>query len=987
MESGDLNDLCPETLDSDVDIDLDTVDRSVDGFIANGMTENDDDIVLETNNVSYIPLNQCLMKTSFTVEERVLIRLGQACNDTNAPLYLVDEIMEIIQDECDNGIRFDKIHFRKRDSFMKHLFSRFNTPKANLLHIGIESLHPNNMEYRREFRDSVSVVYYDFLDQVNDLLNDISIWGDESNFEGTVDMKNPFSNDFIRSDEYVDEVNDGHWFCETNEECKHIAGDDPYLVLPVIGYIDKTGTDVNQRNKLEPFSFTLSILNRCCRYRTNAWRVLGFMPDLEHKSSAAITRGRSGPVGKGRMARNYHRCLAVILQSFMKQQGKDIPIYGTVRIGNFVARRRLFFPLAFVIGDGLSGDQLCGRYKNYSPNIARLSRTCNVSFHESDNPNWQCQFLKMEELQSVSIRALELHGFILNKEVDHLPINVKMYEMNQCMDKLQKLSQHMHDNAFDSVWFGVNPNGILGASPMDLMHAFLHGLIPYVVKIVIGSFTTREKHQMDILVDNILVPIRSGERSKFPRTNFARGVSNLKLLTANKWAGVAFAISLIIRCRKGYDMFQKVCNRNVRKQQSCEENDLPYVNDSDVEDNSSHSGNEIGNDNNECNAVENENGNVRNNVGLEANDVLYVLEMILSFHAWYKCGGPFKCGTMLGKKEIHNSIVKLLETVKMEIPRSVQNGWKLQKFHDMLHVSRDMYLFGNPQNWDASPGEHSLIDFAKRPARRTQKRHETFIMQVTQRLREANVLNRAYNLLAMQKKGCVLNIKSEPSNESCVLGKPYASVLHSTGSTSVVIPNKSCKHNVIHPVVVKWFDNEWKNQESNFHACSSVDIFSEYKTNETIYQAHQNFQSMGPWHDWVMVTFADDGEHDTDKEELEEKDETYFQDDEFPSKILCFFVVDKKPDIYAIVQSCIARDREQDSILFQHWEKEYIRSVHQTYAPVLHAVPVESFGERVLVVEDDSAVREAIDQKNIEPGCTLVLPREAHWAKQFLSID
>jgi len=216
MESGDLNDLCPESLDSDVDIDF--VDRSVDGCFANGMSGNEDNIVSETNNVSYIPLNQCLMKTSFTVEERVLICLGQACNDTNVPLYLVDEIMEIIQDECDNGIRFDKIHFRKRESFMKHLFLRFQTPKANLLHIGIESLHPNNMEYRREFWDSVSVVYYNFLDQVNDLLNDISIWGDESNFKGTVDMKNPFSNDCIQNYGYVDEVNDGQWFHETNEE-------------------------------------------------------------------------------------------------------------------------------------------------------------------------------------------------------------------------------------------------------------------------------------------------------------------------------------------------------------------------------------------------------------------------------------------------------------------------------------------------------------------------------------------------------------------------------------------------------------------------------------------------------------------------------------------------------------------------------------------------------------------------------------------------
>jgi len=182
----------------------------------------------------------------------------------------------------------------------------------------------------------------------------------------------------------------------------------------------------------------------------------------------------------------------------MKHQEKDIPSYGTtVRIGNFVAHCHLFFPLAFVIGNGLSGDQLCGCYKNYSLNIARLSCTCNVSFNESDNPNWQCQCIKMEELQSISIRALELQGFILNKEVDQLPINEKMYEMSQCMDKLQKLVlQHMHNNAFNIVWFGENPNGMLGACPTDLMHAFLHGLIPYVVKIVIGSFTTCEKHQM-----------------------------------------------------------------------------------------------------------------------------------------------------------------------------------------------------------------------------------------------------------------------------------------------------------------------------------------------------------------------------------------------------------------------------------------------------------------------------------------------------------
>jgi len=40
-----------------------------------------------------------------------------------------------------------------------------------------------------------------------------------------------------------------------------IANGEPYLLLPIIVYVDKTGTDVNQRNKVEALSFTLSILN------------------------------------------------------------------------------------------------------------------------------------------------------------------------------------------------------------------------------------------------------------------------------------------------------------------------------------------------------------------------------------------------------------------------------------------------------------------------------------------------------------------------------------------------------------------------------------------------------------------------------------------------------------------------------------------------------------------------------------------------------
>jgi len=59
--------------------------------------------------------------------------------------------MDIIPDECDQGVFVNQLHFCQQESFMKHLMTHFQSPKAHLLHIGIESLHPTNMAYCREF--------------------------------------------------------------------------------------------------------------------------------------------------------------------------------------------------------------------------------------------------------------------------------------------------------------------------------------------------------------------------------------------------------------------------------------------------------------------------------------------------------------------------------------------------------------------------------------------------------------------------------------------------------------------------------------------------------------------------------------------------------------------------------------------------------------------------------------------------------------------
>jgi len=134
-------------------------------------------------------------------------------------------------------------------------------------------------------------------------------------------------------------------------------------------------------------------------------------------------------------------------------------------------------------------------------------------------------------------------------------------DVNVILTELQQMSTHMHESAFQNIWFGDNPHGIYGAVPTDLMHAFLHGIVPYAIKTLLSPFTNKEKHFLDDLVDQTLVTICSSERTKYPRCSFTRGISNLKLLTATEWAGVAFTVALMMTTEAGYKLFNKVCKR------------------------------------------------------------------------------------------------------------------------------------------------------------------------------------------------------------------------------------------------------------------------------------------------------------------------------------------------------------------------------------------------------------------------------------------
>jgi len=55
-------------------------------------------------------------------------------------------------------------------------------------------------------------------------------------------------------------------------------------------------------------------------------------------------------------------------------------------------------------------------------------------------------------------------------------------------EQLRIVSQHMHISAFNDVWLGSNTCTLLEILPHDMMYAFLHGVLMYVVEVIVSHY-------------------------------------------------------------------------------------------------------------------------------------------------------------------------------------------------------------------------------------------------------------------------------------------------------------------------------------------------------------------------------------------------------------------------------------------------------------------------------------------------------------------
>lgn len=383
-----------------------------------------------------------------------------------------------------------------------------------------------------------TVVWFEFLAKVHDILM-CPHSHDASNYIFDFSKENPFDLD-VENNENFGDVHETVWFRLTHN--KMVSNPLVETLVPLMIYIDGTNIDSYGRLCLEPVTFTLGIFNRKYRFKEEAWRVLGYIPDLDSMYG-------SKTVEPGTKANDYHQILDVILKSMKSAMHSrsgydwDFKIIDTSG-KETVYRRKLKFALHFVIGDTKGNDMLCGRYGSHN-NTTLLCRDCNVKTADADKHNVYCEFLSQTELQYKTERDLnENYSF-----------------------------RKLRINAWNSINFGEQPYGINGATPPEPLHAFLLGIIDYLPKTLYHRLTDKMIRELDLVVARIA---KETQRHQTDRTMpnvrpFIHGIKEAKKLTAKEKLGKCFVIYLGLQMKNFRDM---VVSKKSRKKKGSTADDI-----------------------------------------------------------------------------------------------------------------------------------------------------------------------------------------------------------------------------------------------------------------------------------------------------------------------------------------------------------------------------------------------------------------------------
>ena len=714
---------------------------------------------------------------------------------------------------------------------------------------------------------TVDLVLFPFRQMLLSLLTDpVALQAENLAF----DLYDPFKVPIVgpRATHVYDDFSSGQVHCDA---WKRYCTQPQDLLCEIMLFMDKTHIDTKGKNTMEPVMMTLGIFNRSFRNRPEAWRPIGYMPNLMNVAKRKSVDDRH---------RDFHHLLRILLSELAAHQaigGLKWSFATPANGGSFQCNLQI--PVNCVMGDNEGNDKLCGKKaggRGKKETAGKPCRCCNVSFDQLGKPLSQVvhkatlcsEIRKMrngltetdkQNLDDLGYRPFHdgctdllfsdpvsgLHGCTLAEILHTFQMGLAertlevIYGTKRITTKKKKKIKKPKQDATgtesaeeeegddDSVYGDMKQDGV------DDDYDEEAGEVGQVVNpntlSKMGIFTGKAVERIDNLAKRLHRHLRWQSEKRLPRTTFSHGISTICKMSGNERTGVLLLL-LIILVMEHWSHWAKL-GRNGKLKRAIKPDESGYLEHKLTQGNEARAPNMV--------------------------KSLFLLVTFESYMRWEKIPRQHI-------SQVRSFIPKFLDQLFRTFNRTKGAGLNTLKNHLPLHLVDDIQRFGSPQNTNSGIGEHLHVSACKDTGRTTNMNADTFEMQAGTRYVENTSIDRCaldqpyHRQQAHKKEAKSLVVESEEvvaSSQLMWIAQDYVSVGRA----------KDRKHtsNNVNPV---WKDSPMSAEElvgvvrdsilPQLPTTTSVAVHTKVTWKGLTYSCHPKYgKERLPKQDWAFIAF------------------------------------------------------------------------------------------------------------------------------------
>ena len=608
-------------------------------------------------------------------------------------------------------------------------------------------------------------------------------------------------------------------------------------LLPIIIYMDGSAITHFKDFEVTQVKISLGIFTRKARLKGYTWRTLGYVEKVH----------QSGGVGRDIWEESQHMetegarpgaddgsSVAVELEGIGKTNLQDL----------HAQVRAILEPLDPLFRRGFLWDM---RYRNVLYRDIHYKLYLVMVRCDNKEANDLCgrygQLTNSKQLcRMCHVETEEADDHLHEPKYKTEPEIQRLIKRND-MDGLQEISQHYLLNAFrDLPFHRANTRGIHGACPVDMLHTVLLGVFRYVRDVFfhyVGPTSLPAKQVNGLSKEYARCFSRQSDNT-MPPMRFSKGIQE-GMLMGKEYRGVILLLLVIVRSKAGGSIIEKSRKGKFKSK------DL-------------------------------------------ISDWAWLLEMWLLLEAYLNLDEM----EVRDLKLLDKGIRYIMYLTRMVAQREEGAGYKILKFHTLLHIVDNVILYGVPLECDTSANE-SHHKPTKQAAKLTQKSHSTFNIQTGRRIVDFETVDFArweidggrvpwhhYRGAREENHGQDPTNSEESSSEE---GSEGQLVETETKDAMIRISHDDQTNEVKFEMVTRskfkdktHISNQlleflWDLQELLHEQLGgeSLEIYTRIVRAGTSFRGHPNYRGKGPWRDWAFFDFGRDGT--------------------LPSQIHCFVVV------------------------------------------------------------------------------------------------